>query len=69
MFTEIKKYGNWNLSINEDKTEIMLDNGYSVCYAYYDDKKQVLFYDRIIAPKGVQTKTLSFAKNNMVSIY
>lgn len=67
METNIK---NWTISLNEAKTELNFTNGYTVCYAYYDTVKDILFFDRVLAPKYAQNYAKKWARENgMIDIY
>ena len=61
---------NWTISLNDRKTELCFTNGYTVCYAYFDMEKDILFFDRILAPKYAQNYAKKWArKNGMIDIY
>lgn len=68
---KIKTVGKWEIFANEDKTELMFTNGLTCAYAYLDCKDANYFFrfDRTVVPKTVVNKALSWAKNNMISIY
>lgn len=68
----MKKVNNWEISLNNDKTELIFNNNstVTVAYAYYDMKKDILYFDRMVVPKYVQNKAKKFAKvNKMIDIY
>lgn len=67
MKTTIK---NWEISLNDNKTELVFTNGLVVCYAYYDMKKDILFFDRVVTPKYAIKHAKKWAKQNeMIDIY
>lgn len=66
----IETVGKWNVNLTTDKTELIIDNGIDCCYAYYDMKKDTLYFDRLICPKYVQKFAKKYAKkHNMIDIY
>lgn len=71
MFTKIFTVKNWNVSINDRKTELMFDNGYICAYAYLDRENGHFKFDRLIVPKYAKEKALKWAlkEGNMISIY
>ena len=70
-FTKVFTEKNWNISINDRRTELMFDNGYQCAYASLDRDKRKFFFDRTIVPKYAHQKALKWAltPGNMVSIY
>ena len=61
---------NWEISLNDRKTELTFTNGYEVCNAFYDMKQDVLFFDRALAPKYAKNFAKKWArKNGMIDIY
>lgn len=66
----IEKIGKWYVKLSNDKTELIIDNGNDCCYAFYDMKKDILYFDRIICPKYVQKFAKRYGKrHNMIDIY
>lgn len=66
----IETVGKWNVNLSNDKKELIIDNNNNCCFAYYDMKKNVLYFDRIICPKYVQKFAKKYAKkHNMIDIY
>lgn len=67
METTIK---NWTISLNDRKTELTFSDGLKVCYAFYDMKQDVLFFDKVLAPKYAINRAKKWAKENgMIDIY
>lgn len=67
METTIK---NWTISLNDKKTELSFTNGLIVCYAFYDMKQDVLFFDLGIAPKYAIAHAKKWAREKgMIDIY
>lgn len=61
---------NWTISLNDKKTELTFTNGINICYAFYDMKQDVLFFDRVIAPKYATNHAKKWAKKvGMIDIY
>lgn len=58
----------WSIEKISQK-EIVITNGFDICYCYISGDLKRLFVDRKIYPKYIENKALKLASTNIVSIY
>lgn len=59
----------WSIELLKEGNEIVISNGYTVCYGYPDLKNNTIRYDRICFPKYIGQKALQLCKSNNINFY